>query len=363
MRFHRLVAASVAAFVSVVALPPALARADSTRDLQWHLGFLNVPAAHKLSQGEGVTVAVVDTGVDSSHPDLTDAVSPGTDVLEQGGDGRKDLNGHGTAMAGLIAARGHGNGAGVLGIAPKATILPVRTDHDADLGIPRDQAAGIEWAASHGAKVICFAAGATVDPGVYRSAVDAAAKADVVLVAGVGNRPQATNVAFPAAIPGVLAVAGVDRSGNHADVSVAGPEVVLSAPAVDIVSTGLHGTYRQGTGTSDATAIIAGAAALVRAKYPKLSAPEVIHRLTATATDKGVPGRDVQYGYGVLNLVAALTADVPPAPPTGGGTGSPPAQPSAGRHLPVAPVVIVIGLLLAAVAVGWVALRRRGAGR
>jgi subtilisin family serine protease len=96
---------------------------------------------------------------------------------------------------------------------------------------------------------------------------------------------------------------------------------MLSAPAVDITSTGIAGTYLHGTGTSNATAIIAGAAALVRAKYPKMSATEVIHRLTATAIDKGDPGRDDLYGYGIVNLVGALTADVPPpsstaAPPS-----------------------------------------------
>ena len=99
--------------------------------------------------------------------------------------------------------------------------------------------------------------------------------------------------------------------------------MAISAPAVDITSTGAFGTYRTATGTSDATAIVAGAAALVRSKYPNLSAPEVIHRLTATATDKGPPGRDDQYGYGVLNLVEALTADVPPIP-----SASPPPQAS-----------------------------------
>lgn len=120
---------------------------------------------------------------------------------------------------------------------------------------------------------------------------------------------------------------GVSRTGSHAPVSVTGPEIDLVAPAVDIYSTSINGKYRKGTGTSDATAIVAGAAALVRSKYPNLPAEEVVHRLTATAIDKGPPGRDDVYGYGVIDLVAALTADVPPlgfesapAPPDGGGT-------------------------------------------
>ena len=110
----------------------------------------------------------------------------------------------------------------------------------------------------------------------------------------------------------MIAVGGIDRQGNHADISVTGPEIDVVAPAVDIYSTGINKGYRVGTGTSDATAIVAGAAALIRSKYPNLPAQEVAHRLTATAVDKGPPGRDDQYGYGVIDLVAALTADVPP---------------------------------------------------
>ncbi|GAB3065267.1 hypothetical protein GCM10027186_16350 [Micromonospora schwarzwaldensis] len=117
---------------------------------------------------------------------------------------------------------------------------------------------------------------------------------------------------YPASEPGVIAVGGIDRNGLHAAISVSGPEVDVVAPAVDIYSTSFGGKYSKGTGTSSATAIVAGAAALIRSKYPHLPAEEVAHRLTATAVDKGPPGRDDQYGYGVIDLVAALTADVPP---------------------------------------------------
>lgn len=101
----------------------------------------------------------------------------------------------------------------------------------------------------------------------------------------------------------------------RAAVSVTGPEIDVAAPAVDIYSTSIDGKYSKGLGTSGATAIVAGAVALIRSKYPDLPASEVVHRLTATAVDKGPPGRDDEYGYGVIDLVAALTADVPPLPP------------------------------------------------
>jgi subtilisin family serine protease len=193
-------------------------------------------------------------------------------------------------------------------------ILPIR-DTRTHFGFSSHLDGGIDWAIEHGASVICIAAGGE-DAGSLRGAVERAISNDIVVIAGVGNYPIATAVRYPAAYPGVVAVAGVDRNGNQAAISVEGPEVVIAAPAVDIVSTGLRGPgltgYRTGTGTSDATAIVAGAAALVRARFPNLSAAEVVHRLTATADDKGLIGRDNEYGYGIVNLVKALTADVPP---------------------------------------------------
>ena len=155
---------------------------------------------------------------------------------------------------------------------------------------------------------------------VLRDAIAEALRADIVVVAAAGDPQEDKEVRFPAAYPGVVAVAGTDRNGEHADISVTGPEVVLAAPAVDIMTTylrdSIYGGYAPVSGTSAATAIIAGAAALVRSKFPDLSAEEVVHRLTATADDKGPPGRDHEIGYGMVNLVKALTADVPPLQPT-----------------------------------------------
>lgn len=158
--------------------------------------------------------------------------------------------------------------------------------------------------------MICVAAVTSEYPQVS-AAVERAVKADVVVVAGAGNTPKSKQVAFPAKLPGVVAVAGTDKDGNHAAISATGPEVVLAAPAVDIVSTGAFGKYVTGEGTSNSTAIVAGVVALVRSRFPELPAAEVVRRLTATATDRGKPGRDDEYGYGIVNPVAALTAEVP----------------------------------------------------
>ncbi|MEU0552611.1 S8 family serine peptidase [Dactylosporangium sp. NPDC006015] len=299
------------AIVVVGMSAPAPAVADSIRDRQWHLAVLRIAQAQQLSTGAGVLVAVPDTGVDDRHGELAGAVVPGKVFGEQAkGDGKADTDGHGTAMAGLIAGRGLPNGAGVLGIAPKAMILPVQTVYGGFGGSPVNLADGIAWATSQGAKVICVAAVTSEYPQL-RDAIAAAVNADVVVVAGVGNTPKNRQVGFPAKLPGVVAVAGTDRDGNHAAISAVGPEVVLAAPAVDIVSTGAFGKYETGDGTSNSTAIVAGVVALVRAKFPGLSAAEVVHRLTATATDRGKPGRDEEFGFGIVDPVAALTAEVP----------------------------------------------------
>ncbi len=338
------------ATVVAVLVPVGPASADSYREQEWQLPFLNATEAHRYSEGDGVVVAVLDSGVDATHPDLTGNVVAGIDVQPGAtGDGRVDTDGHGTAMAGLIAAHGHGsnNADGALGIAPRATILPVKDGDGQTSAIP----AAIDWAVAHGAKIISISqAGDAGDPGEQR-AIDAALAHDVVVVAGVGNAPG-VSVQYPAAYPGVVAVAGVDQQGNHADFSLTGPQVALSAPAVKVAHPWLQHGYARSNGTSDATAIVAGVAALVRAKFPNLSATEVVHRLTATAIDKGPPGRDPFYGYGIVNPVGALTADVPPLPrspspspaPSGAGGQPKPTTTSPWVYVGIGAVILLVVL-------------------
>jgi subtilisin family serine protease len=231
-------------------------------------------------------------------------------------------------MAGLIAAHGSGE-VGALGIAPEAKILPVVDTTASTRGDADVTAAGIVWATAHNANIINVSASGPPTSRL-RAAVQGALDADVVVVASVGNKPSATAVQFPAFYPGVVAVGAVDRNGKLASISTTGPGVVITAPGVDITSTGLNGQYRKGTGTSDAAAIVSGAVALIRSKYPDLSAKEVVHRLEATAIDKGPRGLDDQYGYGILNLVGALTADVPPLTPSPNDGPTADASPSVG---------------------------------
>ncbi|MFC8846089.1 MULTISPECIES: type VII secretion-associated serine protease mycosin [unclassified Micromonospora] len=278
---------------------------------QWHLRYLNVAQAHRMSRGQGITIAVPDTGVDP-HPDLRGNLLSGIDILPGGkGNGGLDLDSHGTSMAGLIAAHGRGGNIGALGIAPEAKILPIFSSPPNGDGEPDALAQGIEYAIARGVDVISISSGGSSSQRLTQ-AVKRASASNIVIIAAAGNAPEDARVTYPASEEGVIAVSGTDRDGKHAAISVAGAEVDLAAPAVDIYSTSYGGKYSKGTGTSSATAIVAGAAALVRSKYPDLPASEVVHRLTATAVDKGPPGRDDEYGYGVIDLVAALTADVPP---------------------------------------------------
>ncbi|MDI1465259.1 S8 family serine peptidase [Catellatospora sp. KI3] len=338
------VALATSVIAANLAVGQIAAAADQTSDGQWFHGFLHTAQAQKTSRGAGVVVAVIDTGV-AHHGDLDAAVSDGLDLTGLGSDdGRTDLVGHGTAMAGLIAASGRVNG-----IAPAAKIISVRaTGLGNGIGAGGRIEEGIRWAADHGATVISISLATVYTPEVDR-AIQEAMAADIVVVAAIGNSPPDVAATYPAALPGVVAVGSVDRAGRHSPRSVVSPKVVVSAPGVDISSTYKDGRYSYGTGTSNATAIVAGAVALVRSKYPNMPATEVIHRLTATATDKGPKGRDDQYGYGVINLVAALTADVPPLTPSAAPSTAPSTAPSKNAEAP-ADEPLNLGILLAGLA-------------
>ena len=360
-----LVAAAIA--LGLIAAPAGPASADSIRDRQWHLTALDVADAQRISTGAGVTVALVDSGVKAEHRDLRAAILPGFDATGDGrGDGRDDPVGHGTEMAGIIAGRGHGGGSGILGIAPGAKIFPAGAAIDGPSN-GADIARAIDQATKSGAKVMNLSFARPAGQNI-REAIQRARAADIVVVAGSGNTDRPAADRFPALYPEVLSVGAVDRDGKLSKISVTNEGVDIVAPGQDIATTGIFSSgYSIGTGTSPATAMVSGAAALIRSKYPDLSAADVIHRLTATATDAGPKGRDDSYGFGRLNLVKALTAEVGPAPAesaaapaaSAGATAAAPVPDDDPQALPlrkVLPIVLAVGAGLIVLAIGIVVI-------
>jgi len=272
----------------------------------------------KTSQGAGVTVAVVDTGVDSRQLDLTGQVLQGRDFTG-GGDPHKDTSGHGTGMASLIAGHGHGvgNSAGVMGLAPKAKILPVKVSYKDTAG----WSDGIRYAVDQGASVINLSFG---DDNSYpgskaAKAIAYAQEHNVVVVAATGN--DSGTVSYPAALPGVVAVSAVDQSltfwssSNTGNVTVAAPGV--QTPQADPNS---RSGYVVADGTSGSSAYVSAIVALLRSKYPDLTAGQIINRLVKSASflnNTGKTAPDKELGYGIARPGSALTMDIPKGPKEG----------------------------------------------
>ncbi|MEH0819143.1 MULTISPECIES: type VII secretion-associated serine protease mycosin [unclassified Micromonospora] len=315
----------LAALLASLVLPPTPALAApncpgpaggaAPAETPWALRRLDPASAWRITRGERVTVAVIDSGVSPTHPLLKGQVREGRDFNGLASmQGRCDLAGHGTIVAGIIAGRDD-TGAPYSGIAPAARILPVRvlpdTQRTSDPGLPVQIAAAIRWSTDQGAEVINLSL-VTVDHPDLARAVDYALDKGAVVVAAAGNRQQEQQdlPAYPAAYPGVIAVAGVDREGGHVGSSVSGNYVDIAAPGLDIVGPAPAGqgylAEPQG-GTSFAAAYVSGAAALLRSARPDLTPEQVAYRLTRTA-DNPPEGHNPELGYGVVNPYRALTS-------------------------------------------------------
>ena len=295
--------------------PPNPLIGDSFREDEWQLKTLNVAGAWTFASGAGVTVAVIDSGVDATHPDLIGQVLPGLDLVDpKGGDGDTDLVGHGTSVSAIIAGRGDDN-AGVIGIAPKAHILPVRVlDEENRYDDAIVVAKGVRWAVDHGARVINLSLGGNGSSAALAAALDYAFAKDVVVVACTGNTSATsdTDVWYPAREPGVIAVAGMERDGARLwSGSITGAQTVVTAPATELVGARSGGGYWRVQGTSFAAPMVSGTAALIRSRWPTMPAGEVINRIIKTAKDLGPAGRDTTFGFGMVDPTGAMTAVVP----------------------------------------------------
>ncbi|GAA4614119.1 type VII secretion-associated serine protease mycosin [Actinoallomurus liliacearum] len=298
-------------------MPPAYS-APRPRAEEWWFGTWDIQSkVWPISTGKGVTVAVIDSGVNANLPDLHGVVESGTDVETGKGDGRADIdtleNGHGTAMAALIA--GQGSGVGMVGVAPGARILPIRAQ-----GGRAELADGIRYAVDHGAEVINVSQGLPDFIGCdnkTKSAVSYALEHDAVIVASAGNDGNGRNVPeWPGECPGVLAVGAVDHLFSPWVKTQRQPYVAVAAPGVRAGSIDRTGKFvPDWDGTSQASALTSSVVALVRSKFPNMRARQVVQRIVATARDVGPRGRDDLTGYGLVRpyhaLVDKVASDAP----------------------------------------------------
>lgn len=331
--------ATVLAAPTVLTLLPAapVARAAEctfpSKDYEgrpWSLQRVNLDELWAQSKGKGVQVAVIDTGVDVKNPQLTDAVdaSKGKNYLPEKNDkgekidrgnahGTSDTVGHGTRVAGIIAAR-PAKDTGFVGLAPESTIIPIKQNDAEGNGTAGTLATSIRYAVDAGADVINISqdtAKAIKPDSTLESAVDYALGKEVVVVASAGNDGLGgkDKTTYPASYEGVLAVASSDRNNERASFSQAGEFLGVAAPGVDMISTVPGGGHCSDNGTSFSAPYVAGVAALLKSAYPKWTAEQIVAQIEQTA-ERSIPGHDRLVGWGVIDPVRALTA-VDPAHP------------------------------------------------
>jgi len=323
-----LVAALAGWGVAVAAVP---ASADAVRDAQlWVLDAVSAPSAWTVTEGQGVTVAVIDSGVNPHVSDLAGSVITGPDLTGvHTRPSNPNWGVHGTWMASLIAGHGHaGSGSGIMGIAPRAKVLSIRVVTDRrDPGYAAYQresdsrgqnalAQAIGYAVAHRVSVISMSLGYGEPIAVVRSALQNALDHGVVVVASSGNSGDSVGArttgqapySFPADYPGVLGVAAVSRSGAPAGFSSDNLSVQVAAPGVDVPAQGRDGQYWLVSGTSPACALTAGVAALIKARYPGLAPALVVRAITSSTQHRPPGGYDDKVGFGTVDAAAALTA-------------------------------------------------------
>ncbi|MFI8350450.1 type VII secretion-associated serine protease mycosin [Streptomyces sp. NPDC085596] len=317
----------------LVGLSAGPAQAESIRERQWYLDAMHAPEIWKSSTGRGMTVALIDSGVDGSLPDLKGQILDGTDFSSLRGDEHTDVIGHGTSMAAIIAATGaHGGPNASYGLAPGAKILPIRMLDsqevagriEANTEYSDKLTQAIRYAADSKAQIINMSLALSdsrdrhdVGTPELAAAVKYALSKGKLLFAGVGNRGDKENLpSYPASTPGVVGVGAVDKEATVADFSQKGPEVDITAPGVGMVhACTLETGYCESKGTSDATAIASASAALIWSAHPDWTNNQVL-RVMLDTLGKSTDGanRDDALGYGVVRPRLAFTQTVNPGP-------------------------------------------------
>ena len=296
---------------------------DPLRPDQPNLNLVESDAARKTSSGKGAIVAIIDTGVKASHPDLQGGrLLPGYDFVDNDGTPQDDVDGHGTHVLGIVGAA-ENNGVGVASVAPGARLLPVRVLDDTGSGFITDVAKGIDYAVAHGAHVINLSLGSDVPllgalgGDEYDDAIRRALAAGRVVVASSGNN-GAPACEQPSADQGLLCVGAVDDNGTRTSFSSFGAGLGLMAPGSNVLSTFSNNGYTRISGTSQASPHVSGVAALLVGKG--LRGQDVVNRILATTRDAGAAGPDAMYGAGIVNARQAV-AGFPPDGVAGPGPG------------------------------------------
>jgi subtilisin family serine protease len=329
-RAAALVLAAALGSLLALAAGAAPARADAVRDAQlWVLDALHVPEAWSVTRGQGVTVAVIDSGVNPRVSDLVGSVITGPNYTGVNTpESNPNWGVHGTWMASLIAGHGHdGGGSGIIGVAPKSRILSIRVITDTkdpnyaryqrepQSRIQQELANAIRYAVSHGAQVISMSLGYGLPSLPVRSALQYALNRDVVVVASSGNsggtaadrRKGHAPYSFPADYPGVLGVAAIGENGQPAGFSSDNLSVQVAAPGISVPAQGRDGQYWLVSGTSPACALTAGVVALIRSAYPSLPPDMVREAITSSTSNRPAGGYDGEVGFGTVDAAAALT--------------------------------------------------------
>lgn len=278
------------------------APAIQSAGLQYALAKVDLTSAHLLAHGRGALVAVIDSGIDASHPDLAAAIAESFDAV---GDSDANADPHGTAVAGIIRARGT-----VQGIAPQARLLNVRAFKPGEKGRPASATSAallksFEWSIDQGARVLNLSFAGPRDP-LMEKAVRAAHARRAILVAAAGNAGPSAPPAYPAAYPQVIAVTATDSADRLYTQANRGAYIAMAAPGVDILAPTAGHAHQLHSGTSFAAAHVSGIIALLLERNPSLSAETARLALTAAASDLGAPGPDEEFGAGRANAYAAL---------------------------------------------------------
>lgn len=282
---------------------PAAPSNDPYYGSAWHLPKVGAPTAWDASTGTGVTIAILDTGVDAAHPDLASRIVPGWNFYDNNSN-TSDVHGHGTGVAGAAAATLN-NGTGVASIAGNARIMPVRIADANAWATWSTVAQGLTWAADKGARVANISYNGVAGSAAVRSAAQYMQNKGGVVVVAAGNNNKDEGIS-PTTV--LIPVSATDSADQKASFSSWGNFVAMSAPGVDIWTTVRGGSYQRWKGTSLASPVAAGTVALIMARNPALTGLQAQQVLFDTATDLGAAGRDPVFGHGRVNAAAAVAA-------------------------------------------------------